>query len=162
MMMPFTTLNRLVHFAGASMIEKKKGPGSLTAADYLARALGWLSLGLGLVELAAPRRFTLKLGLRGQEGLVRGFGLREICAGIITLAVDTQAGLLSRIVGDGLDLAVLQRARHPRNRRHRNANTAAMVVGAILLVDILAIAAAISADRRSGLPFTRAPASRDR
>ena len=33
----------------------RAGPSSLGSADQLARALGWFSIGLGLMELLAPR-----------------------------------------------------------------------------------------------------------
>jgi hypothetical protein len=38
------------------------GPGSLNEADRLGRALGWFSIGLGVVELLAPRRLARTLG----------------------------------------------------------------------------------------------------
>jgi hypothetical protein len=47
------------------------GPGSRGAAGELAWALGWFSLALGALELAAPGRITRMLGLEGKEGLVR-------------------------------------------------------------------------------------------
>jgi hypothetical protein len=150
-MKPLINLSRLARFPGDPVIEKK-GPSSLTGSDRLARLLGWFSLGLGLVELLAPYRVSRAAGLRRKEGLVRGFGLREIGAGILTLSVDKQVGLLSRIAGDGLDLAVLARARHWTNLRRRNATAATIVVGAITLLDIAAAAAVIAAHRRAGTP----------
>jgi hypothetical protein len=181
MMKMLAKLTRLARFPGDPVVEQT-GPSSLTGADRLARLLGWFSLGLGLVELAAPHRIARPLGLRHKEGLVRGFGLREIGAGILTLSVDRQVGLLSRIAGDGLDLAVLATARPWTSRRGRNAAAATIAVGAITLLDILAAAAVINAHRRSGAPrnysnrtglpkgvlgsrglaLTRAPASPDR
>ncbi len=58
------------------------------AFDQLARALGWFSIGLGVVEFFAPRRVTETLGMEGRETLVRAFGVREILAGIMSLSVD--------------------------------------------------------------------------
>ena len=77
--------------------------------EQLARGLGWFSLGLGLAELLAPRGVARVAGVRGNTGLIRLFGLREIASGI---AIFTQgrrpAGALwSRVVGDALDLACL-------------------------------------------------------
>ena len=79
----------------------RSGPGSLAAADRLARVLGWFSIGLGAAELIAPSRITAALGLQGKEGVVRAYGAREITSGILSLSVDKQAGLWSRVAGDG-------------------------------------------------------------
>ena len=40
------------------------GPSSLAASDRLGRLLGWFSIGLGMMELLAPRRVTRALGGR--------------------------------------------------------------------------------------------------
>ena len=50
------------------------GPSLKQPADQLARALGWFSIGLGVVEMFAPRRGTGTLGLDGRETRVRDFG----------------------------------------------------------------------------------------
>ena len=55
----------------------ESGPSLKRPQDQLARALGWFSLGLGVVELLAPRRVTKTLGMEGSETLVRAFGIRE-------------------------------------------------------------------------------------
>src|ERR1700733_3841930 len=88
----------------------RTGPSSLDSSDKLARALGWFSLGLGLIELFTPHRITRSLGLEGNEGLVRAYGAREIGAGVLSLSVDKKAGLWSRVAGDGLDIVTLLRA----------------------------------------------------
>ena len=62
----------------------RSGPSSLTAPDRLGKALGWFSLGLGLVELLAPHRITRALGMEGQEALVRAYGAREISSGMLS------------------------------------------------------------------------------
>src|SRR5215208_6410625 len=85
----------------------RSGPSSLSGADRLSRVLGWFSLGLGLAELLAPRRITMALGMQGNETLVRAYGAREIGSGILSLSVDKNTGLWSRVAGDGLDLATL-------------------------------------------------------
>jgi hypothetical protein len=35
----------------------------------MGRFLGWFSIGLGVVELCAPRRITRALGIKGNEAL---------------------------------------------------------------------------------------------
>jgi hypothetical protein len=66
----------------------EKGPGTLSSIDRTARALGWFSIGLGLVELLAPKAVTRPLGMEsnGEDAIVRAFGIREIGAGILTLS----------------------------------------------------------------------------
>src|SRR3954454_14162447 len=82
----------------------RSGPSSLGPSDQLAKALGWFSLGLGLAELVAPHAITRALGMQGKEGLIRAYGAREILAGVVSLSPDKQAGLWSRLAGDGLDI----------------------------------------------------------
>ncbi len=100
------------------------GPSLKRPEDQLARALGWFSIGLGIVELFAPRRVTETLGMEGRETLVRAFGAREILTGIMSLSVDKNAGLWARVGGDGLDAAALLSgltADNPRKERRTGA-----------------------------------------
>jgi hypothetical protein len=113
------------------------GPSSLGASDRLARALGWLSFGLGLVELLAPRRLTRALGMEGRENLVRLYGAREIGAGMLTLSLDKEIGLLSRMAGDALDLATLAPALRRDNPKRRNAEIALVMVFGVALLDVV-------------------------
>jgi len=46
-------------------------------AGRLAGGLGWFSIGLGLLELTAAGPLARGLGMRGQENLLRAYGLRE-------------------------------------------------------------------------------------
>ncbi len=121
------------------------GPSSLDGADRLASALGWFSIALGLSELLAARAMTRTLGIEGNEGLVRAYGAREIGAGMLTLSVDKEAGLQSRVAGDALDLATLI-ALGSRSAKRGNLGIA---VGAVLGVTLLDIAGAIWVSRRA-------------
>ena len=49
------------------------GPSSRGIADQLGRALGWFSIGLGIVELLAPRRLARTLGMQGKEDIIRAY-----------------------------------------------------------------------------------------
>lgn len=116
----------------------KGGPRSLPPEDRLARGLGWFSIGLGLVELFAPRRITRALGMEGEENLVRAYGARELGAGVMSLSIDKGAGLWSRVVGDGLDMATLVNALGHSNRRRGAVAAAMCIVAGITVVDIVA------------------------
>ena len=114
------------------------GPSSLSASDRLGRFMGWFSLALGAIELIAARRITRKLGMRGKEGLVRAYGIREIGTGIVSLSPDRQIGLWSRVAGDGLDLAMLAGACRPGNPMRKNVGLALLLVTGVTLLDVVA------------------------
>ncbi|WP_398466616.1 hypothetical protein [Tardiphaga sp.] len=126
----------------------RTGPSSLTASDRMARNLGWFSLGLGAIELFAPKRVTQALGMEGDEGLIRAYGLREVAAGVLSLSTDKEVGLWSRVAGDGLDMATLVGAMHYHNPKKGNVALAMLVVGGITLLD-LATAQQVSARHTS-------------
>ena len=127
----------------------RSGPSSLGTTDRIGRALGWFSLGLGLVELVAPRLITRTLGMQGKEGLVRAYGAREIGAGALSLSVDKDVGLWSRVAGDGIDIATLLAAYHRGNPKRHNVELAlAMVVG-VTVLDIVGAQGVTSRHRRA-------------
>ena len=79
-------------------------------ADRVATGLGWFSIGLGVAELIAPRSIARLVGARNGASWIRGYGLREIGAGIGLLAFSQRAPWLwARVAGDALDLASLGR-----------------------------------------------------
>lgn len=120
---------------------QQSGPSSFGSSDRLARNLGWFSIGLGLVEMFAAEKITAALGMRGKENLVRAFGMRELTSGFVTLSVDKQAGLASRIAGDALDIATLATAMRPDNHKRENAAVALAMVLGVTLLDIVATGA---------------------
>jgi hypothetical protein len=127
----------------------RSGASSMDAADRLARALGWFSIALGVMELVAPHRLTRNLGLVGKEPLVRAYGAREIASGLVTLSPDKRLGLWSRVAGDALDMASLMPALHPYNPKRGNAKLAqAMVIG-VTALDVLAALATSKRGRNS-------------
>ena len=108
----------------------------------LSRSLGWFSLALGAAEISFPAALSRWLGLAGGPLLVRGFGLREVAAGIVVLARPDHAfGPASRVAGDALDIAVLAPALS-RDNPHRGAArfAFAMVLG-VTALDLLCTAA---------------------
>jgi hypothetical protein len=122
-------------FAGDPKI-LTSGPSSLTSNDRMARSLGWFSIALGAVELMAPRAVGRLLGMEGREKLVRTFGAREISAGIVSLSTERQAGMWSRVAGDGMDLAALLGVYRRDNPKRSNVGLAIGIVIGIAMLDI--------------------------
>lgn len=118
----------------------------------LARGLGWFNLGLGLVEVAAPRRVSHGLGLRGKDDLVRLSGLREIASGLGVLnGPRPDRWVRARVAGDVMDLALLGTALTADNpRRGAAAVATAAVVGATAL-DLLC---SRNLDHGDGVPIS--------
>jgi len=99
--------------------------------DPLARFLGWFSIGLGTVQLTAPRTLCRIVGADddGSAPLVmRAMGLRELAqgTGILTRARPT-GWVTSRVIGDALDLAALVGVA-AKNRRARTLVAIANIV----------------------------------
>lgn len=112
------------------------------------RALGLMSIAMGVVAVAYPERVTRSLGLEMDDQAMSAFGAREIASG---------AGLLSpvkpgpwfwvRVGGDVMDMAALARAIQKDNPRRRMAMFALGTVAAIAVVDLL-MAAQATLDKR--------------
>ena len=105
----------------------------------LARGLGWFSIGLGLAELLAPRQFARAFGMRGEEPLLRFYGVREITAGVGILASARPRGWMwGRVAGDALDLATLAvRLKDALPRQQRNIALAIGAVAGVTAADIV-------------------------
>jgi hypothetical protein len=149
--MPYLTnmTSKLARFEGDPKIIST-GPSSLSVADQLGKALGWFSFGLGIAELVAPRQITRALGMEGKEALVRAYGAREIGAGILCLSVDRQAGLWSRVAGDGVDVATLLTGMRSDNPKRDNVMLALAVVLGVTVLDAVAAQATTSRHSRNG------------
>ncbi|HZR82761.1 MAG TPA: SRPBCC family protein [Candidatus Binatia bacterium] len=106
--------------------------------ERLARALGWLSVGLGALEAAAPRGLARLIGAPERPGLIRTMGLRELASGVGILRGNRPTGWVwSRVAGDAIDLALLGAAfRSPWSRPGRIAAAAAAVTG-VTILDVL-------------------------
>ena len=104
--------------------------------DYkkISAGLGVFSLALGAVELFGSRRIAAGLDAQGHEGLIKGFGARELLAGVNLLAAPAVAtGMWNRVAGDVMDIVATSAAvkRSPANRLAWGA--LAFVAGAALL-----------------------------
>lgn len=125
----------------------------------LGKCLGVFSLLVGAAQLLGAKRIARTLDAEGHEGLIKGFGARELLAGASLMAAPAAStNMWGRVAGDAMDLGALGLAarRSPRNRAIWGAIA---FVGAVTLVDIVT---ARGLDRTTGkfLPRReRAPAA---
>jgi hypothetical protein len=98
-----------------------------------AKALGWFSIGLGMMELAAPRWLGRQIGVGESPRVMRAVGLREVATGVAVLARPQRAaGLWARVGGDALDLTMLA-----LGGRHGRKGRIGFAMGAVALVGLL-------------------------
>lgn len=132
------------------------------SAGRLAGGLGWFSIGLGLLEVAAPRSLARGLGMRGQERLIQACGLREIANGVgLLLAADRRPWVMGRLAGDAMDVATLA-ANARRNRRPLGLGVAIASVLGVTVLDLVCAEALRSeeVDRATQAKAVRAYAMR--
>ena len=116
--------------------------------------LGYFSIALGLVELAAPGRLTRWLGVdgKGAKNTVIAMGVRELVAGGLLLrgpAVSTN--VWNRVIGDVIDAGTLGIAASRSSRPVSVALAGGIVAGAFI-ADLLT---ARALDRKTGRTFPR-------
>jgi hypothetical protein len=74
----------------------------------LARALGWVSVGVGLAIFAAPSPLMKAIGLGDRPYLGRFLGVRDLVLGAgMLLGQNTATRCRARGVGDALDVALI-------------------------------------------------------
>ncbi len=74
----------------------------------LARALGWVSIGVGLTIVAAPARLMKAIGLGDRPNLGRLLGVRDLVLGTgLLLGQNTAGWCRARGVADALDVALI-------------------------------------------------------
>jgi uncharacterized membrane protein len=113
----------------------------LDDAERVARGLGWLSIGLGLAQITAPRGVARMIGVDDDEAnrnTMVAIGVRELASGVGILTRERPAGpVWTRVGGDVMDLALLGRAlRSDYVQRNRVAAATAAVVG-VTILDVL-------------------------
>jgi hypothetical protein len=131
-------MERILNRAARSRVGEYEGNTDIEdgAGEGLANALGWFSIGLGVVESAAPGAVARFLGIPPRNRMIRAMGMREITAGIGILTKERPARWMwARVAGDVVDLAMLGAAVPPSNRRNRVAVSVALV-GAIFALDV--------------------------
>lgn len=132
--------------ARSSALERRerdiRRQGTLDRGARLARGLGWLSLGLGLAEIVAPRAVAKWIGVRAgsrQHRVIRAIGVREIAAGIGILTRPRPADWIWTRVGyDVTDLALLGSTLSGKRTKRRRVALATAAVAGFTLLDTLA------------------------
>jgi uncharacterized membrane protein len=106
--------------------------------NTLSRALGWFGLGLGVVQVMAPRGFGRSIGVDAPAWLLRLIGLREIAngAGILTQP-EPRPWIEARATGDLMDLALLGLAFNARSANRDRVAAAVALTAGITALDVL-------------------------
>ena len=121
-----------------AMARARNGHYMNTPAGKLSHQLAYFSLALGALELFAAPKLTKMLGMRGQEDLVRAYGVREIVKGVgILSSSNPTPWLWGRVAGDALDLATLAAA-YPDNAKSTNVAIAIANVATVTMLDVMA------------------------
>lgn len=109
------------------------------APEPLATFLGLFSVGLGLWEMLDPHGVADRTGVRF-PALLRGYGLRELGAGVGILSTRRPAGWLwARVAGDVLDLSTIAAAyARASGDDRRKAVQAAVAVAGVTVLDLIA------------------------
>lgn len=102
-----------------------------------ARGLGWMSLGLGAVELWKNEQLSESLGTGGEGRIFQFYGVREIATGIgLLTAKNPMPWVWARVAGDLLDAATLAPELTARNPQRKVAMAATAFVAGAALVDL--------------------------
>ena len=121
--------------------------------EKLATALGWASLGLGVPQTIAPRRFAEAIGVNPgdrTEAITRfACGVRELqaAAGILKISDPPTMWIWARVAGDILDLALLGIAAGDNPKDARRLQIATGAVAGVALLDLYT-AVALSRQRK--------------
>jgi hypothetical protein len=102
----------------------------------LARGLGLLSIGLGLIDTLGRRSVAKKTGLPN-EPLIALIGLREIVSGVgLVVARDPMPWVWARVGGDALDIGALAMGVSGRNPERNGALAGLLMVAALTAIDV--------------------------
>jgi len=120
----------------------KRGDGSVLGKvdfDKLARVLGVLSLGLGVVALLRPRDVQEAVGVRRDHTrVVQMLGIREIISAVLTFIQPRPfIGSWSRVLGGAVDLALLGAAFRSRRTDKDRLKVAAATLAGLGALDVL-------------------------
>jgi hypothetical protein len=108
-------------------------------ATPLTTALGWVSIGLGLTQILAPRQLSEAIGVSDHSTMMRSLGLREIAAGVGILASrEPSYWLWARAAGDAMDLTLLGAAFTSDRRDSTRLSSTTAMIAAITALDVFA------------------------
>jgi uncharacterized membrane protein len=106
----------------------------------LARAVGWLGMGLGIAQVLAPGRLARLVGIAdgGERRLLfRALGVRELATSAGILAGRRAAPWLwARVAGDAMDLGLLSRASRLPDADGRRVAVATAAVAGVAALDV--------------------------
>ncbi|HEY1582213.1 MAG TPA: SRPBCC family protein [Chthoniobacterales bacterium] len=120
--------------AGSSFTQHWQG----TSVKQLAKGLGCFSVALGCAEIFAPDWLAEVVGIRSRPLLIGALGLRELTSGLGILGQDRPTGWMwSRVVGDAIDLALLEAAREERDSDGDRVVGALAAVAGVTVIDLL-------------------------
>ena len=112
------------------------GATSCAPPDRLFRLLGWIGIGLGALEILAPKAVTKSIGMQGNEDIVRAYGVHEMGTGLLLVSGEKPVGVWSRLAGDGLNFALLLGALRRDNPKRGTARFALTVLAGLTLLDL--------------------------
>ncbi len=119
----------------------RAAPGGGPAESRLASFLGWLSLGLGAPQMAAPGLVARLIGVvddRRSRAWIRLVGLRELAAAAGILSRRRPVGWVSaRVAGDVMDLVLLATAFATKRERTGRLSVATGAVAGVAVADAL-------------------------
>ena len=105
--------------------------------DNLARGLGWLSVGVGLAQIIAPRVVCKLVGLPPAPTLMRLMGVRELACGIGIITQRNPAPWVkARVAGDAIDLVCLAAAAPMSASRGARLGAAFGAVAGVTALDV--------------------------
>ncbi len=104
----------------------------------LAKCLGWLSIGMGVAQVIAPRVVAKLIGV-SEPRMLPLYGLREIVTGVGILNCERPIGWMwGRVAGDAQDLATLGVAMFDRDNDHCGRTcAAALAVAGLTAADVM-------------------------
>ena len=133
--------------------------GGIPESAQLAAALGYASLGVGAVQVVAPRLVAWLTGVRpsqAHKSTMRAVGLRELAVGTGLLSANTTSPWLwARAAGDVLDLALLGPGLASSRVGRRRRVLAIAAVAGVTVLDVVAGRRISAAEGRSGNSSTR-------
>jgi len=128
--------------------------------DQLPTTLGWLSIGIGVAQLLAPRAIARATGLPDSPLLLRAMGVREIMCGVGLLnQAASPFWRWSRVAGDAMDLTILGVAAGTAGSGRKRIAATAVAVAGVTALDVLASARRspqqIGGPPRAGIPVEK-------